>query len=679
MSALLEAIYARAARAQGQIALDDGVRRLGYGELRDAIEDRAATIAKGAVARGPVAIDLDNGIDWVVADLALASLGRPSIPLPPFFTAAQRDAARVDAGAVATITCEGIVRHAHEARDVPPGTAKISYTSGSTGDPKGICLDDALMLHTAEAIVARLGEEMADVHFPVLPLAVLLENVAGLYATLLAGGRYRVQPSATIGLANPFAIDAAMLVASIADCRATSLILVPQYLAVIVDRLERSGARLQHLRLVAVGGARTPIALLERAAAVGLPVIQGYGLTECGSVVCLEAVGERDRGAVGQPLGHASLSLAADGEIVIDGDFYLGKVGQPARCGPIFTGDIGEIDARGRLSIVGRKSNLIITSYGRNIAPEWVEEQLVAQPQIAQALVYGDGEANLRALIVPSAIDADIAAGVAAANGALAEYARVHSWQPSRPFTPADGTLTANGRPRRAAIMERARSRPFFERLYAETAPARARMMAVPQLQAGLAGRISLDMYLAYLAQAYHHVRHTVPLMRLARAGLAGKPALVRALDDYIAEEEGHEQWILDDIRAAGGDPDAAVAAGPSPATARMVDHAYRTIRSGNPAAFFGMVFVLEGTSIALASHGAQAVRGSLGLPETAFTYLTSHGALDQDHMRFFETLVNGIDDRADQDAIVAMANDIFLLFGGIFAAIPMETTSAAA
>lgn len=679
MSVLLRAILSRAEQARRRVALDDGLRQISYAELPGAIDDIAEVIRDEASGSGPVAVDLDNGIDWVIADLALLSLGRPCIPLPPFFTADQRAAALADAGAAATITRGGIVRHEHATRDIPSGTMKISYTSGSTGDPKGICLGESLMLQTAQAILARLGEDMAGVHFPILPLAVLLENVAGLYATLLAGGRYLVKASVSIGLANSFMIDDAALVAAIDNSGATSLILVPEYLARIVDRLEQSGTRLKHLRLVAVGGSRVPTLLLDRADRVGLPVIQGYGLTECGSVVCLEAMGDRDRGTVGQPLRHAMVSLAPDGEIVIDGSFHLGTVGHPRENDPIFTGDVGEIDELGRLSIVGRKSNLIITSFGRNVAPEWIEEQLVSQPQIAQAMVYGDGEAELRAFVVPSAIDADVAAGIAAANSTLPPYARVDRWQPSRPFTPADATLTANGRLRRTAIMERAMRRPFFERLCAETAPARARLMAVPQLQAGLAGRISREMYLTYLAQAYHHVRHTVPLMQLARSGLIAKPKLVHALDDYIAEEEGHEEWILNDIRAAGGDADAVMTAGGSPATARMVDHAYATLRSGNPAAFFGMVFVLEGTSIALASNGAEAVRSSLGLPKSAFTYLMSHGALDQEHMRFFETLVNGLEDRADEDAIVAMANDIFDLFGGIFAAIPMEAVNEAA
>ena len=127
--------------------------------------------------------------------------------------------------------------------------------------------------------------------------------------------------------------------------------------------------------------------------------------------------------------------------------------------------------------------------------------------------------------------------------------------------------------------------------------------------------------------------------------------------------------------RPPGGDPDAVAASRPASANGHGREHAYRTIREGNPVAFFGMVFVLEGTSIALAQQGAEAVRKSLALPPEAFRYLTSHGALDQEHMQFFERLVNRLDDPADQRAILTMANEIFDLFAGIFASIPMEQT----
>ena len=174
---------------------------------------------------------------------------------------------------------------------------------------------------------------------------------------------------------------------------------------------------------------------------------------------------------------------------------------------------------------------------------------------------------------------------------------------------------------------------------------------------------------------------HTVPLMREARAGLAarGNQLLVDALDDYILEETGHEDWILSDIVSAGGNQAEAVLSTPNPATKAMVDHAYDVIRNGNPAAFFGMVFVLEGTSIAMASNGAAAVQRRLGLPKSAFRYLYSHGSLDQDHMKFFERLMNRIEEPSDQAAIVSMAKDMFRLFGGMFAAIELEGTRRAA
>lgn len=222
-------------------------------------------------------------------------------------------------------------------------------------------------------------------------------------------------------------------------------------------------------------------------------------------------------------------------------------------------------------------------------------------------------------------------------------------------------------------------SQPFFERLVNDTREAQARFAVTPQLVAGLTGRITVADYVAYLTQAYHHVRHTVPLMQEARARLGHRPSLVRALDDYIEEETGHEHWILEDIDAAGGDGRAVAASNPAPATAAMVDHAYRTIREGNPAAFFGMVYVLEGTSIAMASHGAGAVQAALGLPDDAFHYLKSHGALDQEHMVFFERLMNRIDDPGDQQAIITMAREMFALFGGLFASIELENQRVAA
>mgnify|MGYP003338279034 CR=1 FL=1 len=524
--------------------------------------------------------------------VALLEAGVPVIPLPPFFTAAQRDDALANAGAaMLVIGCRleaGAIRVVgqplgHQPADLPAGTAVISFSSGSTGEPKGVCLSDHHLVVMAANVCDFLGRELPGRHLPVLPFGILLEQVAGLFASILAGGTYVALPGRAIGLADPLRPDPAALLRAMLEQRITSLILVPEYLALLVSALEASGLRLPQLTLVAVGGARTPEPLLRRAHALGLPVRQGYGMTEAGSVITLERGEGEAVGSVGRSIGAHRISLAEDGEILIEGPLFLGLVGRPRAAGPFATGDLGEIDARGDLRIIGRKSNLIVTSLGRNIAPEWVEGLLVAEPEIAQALVRSDGGAGLEALLVPARPDADVTAALARVNLALPAYARVAAHRLVPPFTPMNGLLTGNGRLRRAAI-EQAFPREndvtdFFDRLVAETRDAQARFAMTPQLIAGLTGRISRADFIAYLTQAYHHVRHTVPLMEEARKGLAarGDTMLVEALDDYIEEETGHEEWILNDIAAAGGDRAAAT----RPSSTRPPTRSETTIAAG--------------------------------------------------------------------------------------------------
>ncbi|MCK8455140.1 AMP-binding protein [Sphingomonas faeni] len=701
MTRLLDAIRGHAERRPGAIAID-GATPMTWATLARVLPLLAEDLATRFGDGRPVAIQLDQGVGESVLDLALLEAGIATIPLPPFFTPAQTNHALDAAGAEMLFSGPAILsldaepslemRENHSGRpdrSLPEGTARITFTSGSTGDPKGICLSRDHLFGVAQAVVGTLGMHHAGRHLPILPPGILLETVAGLHATMLAGGTYVALPQSAVGMADPFRPDVMAILGTIDREAITSLILVPEYLAGLVAAMRATGIRLPRLTLVAVGGARIDPLLLNAAADLGLPVRQGYGLTECASVVALDDGDPASRGSVGRSIGANTLQLADDGEILIDGPLFLGTVGAPRAPGPLATGDLGRIDDAGRLWIEGRKSALIVISHGRNISPEWVEGRLTRQPAILQAMVRGDGRATLDALLVPSAPGADVAAAVAAANHALPAYARIADWQVVPPFTPATGLLTGNGRLRRAAIdtaypaqeisMDHASSeQPFFNRLVAETREAQARFAMTPQLVAGMTGRITRADYIAYLTEAFHHVRHTVPLMEEARARLAHRPILVAALDEYIEEETGHEFWILEDIEAAGGDSLAASRA-PSPATRAMVEYAYDTVRNGKPAAFFGMVYVLEGTSIAMASHGAGAVQAALGLPDDAFHYLTSHGALDQEHMVFFEKLMNRIDDADDQRAIVAMANAMFGLFGALFAGIELEATCVTA
>ncbi len=212
---------------------------------------------------------------------------------------------------------------------------------------------------------------------------------------------------------------------------------------------------------------------------------------------------------------------------------------------------------------------------------------------------------------------------------------------------------------------------PFHDRLIASTAAERDHMLAIPLIQRALAGEVSLPEYQRFLEQAYHHVRHTVPLLMACGARLPDRLGWLRtAIAKYIEEEIGHEEWILDDIAAAGGDPDAVRSSMPSPATELMVAYAYDTINRGNPAGFFGMVLVLEGTSVNLAHRAAGAIQQRLNLPETAFRYLTSHGSVDQEHIRFLETLLNRLDEPGDQAAVTHAARMFFRLYGDIFRSI---------
>jgi len=210
-----------------------------------------------------------------------------------------------------------------------------------------------------------------------------------------------------------------------------------------------------------------------------------------------------------------------------------------------------------------------------------------------------------------------------------------------------------------------------YERLVRETEAGRSDFLAIPVLQRALRGEVSHDEYLAFLGQAYHHVRHTVPLLMGFGYHLPERLQWMQAaVAEYIEEEKGHEEWILDDIHACGADAEAVRRGTPLPATELMVAYAHDVIRRRNPIGFFGMVFVLEGTSAALATRAADAIERQLGLPKSAFRYLTSHGSLDQEHVAFYETLINRLDDEDDQKTLIHCANMFYQLYGDIFRAI---------
>lgn len=209
---------------------------------------------------------------------------------------------------------------------------------------------------------------------------------------------------------------------------------------------------------------------------------------------------------------------------------------------------------------------------------------------------------------------------------------------------------------------------PFYDELLAATERERNELLNLPLIRAGAAGQVSREAYIAFLAEAYHHVKHTVPLLMSCGARLPERYEWLReAVAEYIEEEIGHQEWILNDIKACGADAEAVRHGQPGIATELMVAYAYDTIARGNPLGFFGMVLVLEGTSVEMATRAGKALQTSLGLGNDAFTYLTSHGSLDVGHTDFYASLINRIDDPAALPVLIHAARMFYKLYGDIF------------
>jgi pyrroloquinoline quinone (PQQ) biosynthesis protein C len=209
---------------------------------------------------------------------------------------------------------------------------------------------------------------------------------------------------------------------------------------------------------------------------------------------------------------------------------------------------------------------------------------------------------------------------------------------------------------------------PFYDTLLKETEQERNALFSLPIIQAAAKGEVSLDAYIAFLTEAYHHVKHTTPLLMYCGAHLPERYEWLRdAVAEYIEEELGHQEWILNDINACGADAEKVRAGQPRQATEFMVAYAYDMIHRVNPIGFFGMVLVLEGTSVALATQAGAAIQKSLGLGDQAFSYLTSHGSLDVSHTDFYAKIVNKIDSQPEQALLIHSAKNFYCLYGNIF------------
>lgn len=480
-SSLLQSLQATAESCPGRAALLGDCEGFTYAELLQEVTAIATAMRNRNL--DVVGLFANNGPRWLLVDLACQLAGVTLVPLPGFFSAQQLQHTISASGLQGLLTdmpgyfadvpvfgkgealagmtlllCKQV-----QPATLPAETAKITFTSGSTGTPRGVCLSNETQFATAEALAVSLAPLRCATHMCLLPLATLLENVAGAYTCWLLAGTLLVPGLERLGFSGSSQLDMQRLCACIDEHQPDSLILLPQILKSLLEQVDNFGWQPPPtLRFVAVGGGKVAADLLREATKRGLPVYEGYGLSECGSVVALNLPGAVREGAAGKTLPHCEIALR-DGEIVVRGPHYLGYLGvteDPSERidGWLATGDLGSRDSDGFLHITGRKKNILISSYGRNISPEWIESELLRAQDVLQCVVVGDARPYCSALLLPRpGTDVrQIEDWIGTVNRALPDYACIRRWAVlPQPLTFADGLLTANGRPRRDRIAER--------------------------------------------------------------------------------------------------------------------------------------------------------------------------------------------------------------------------------
>ncbi|WP_323897039.1 AMP-dependent synthetase/ligase [Aeromonas veronii] len=471
---LFDAIAKHAHEDPQSPALLSNQQRLDYQTLWQQIQRLASQLQQLDISR--LALQLDNGLPWALLDLACTRAGIVVIPVPHFFSQAQQAWLLESSGADALVGPAHQGWHAAEPLllvsgelplwrrtpatlpALPQSTAKITYTSGTTGQPKGVCLSLASMMAVCESLAERVAPAKVEKHLTLLPLATLLENITGLYVPLLTGACSRIPSFGELGFTGSSSLNPATLGEALLRWSTHSLVLVPELLRLLLALCTSTptlAQQLKSLRFIAVGGGKVAPDLIKHARQLGLPVYEGYGLSECGSVVALNSLDADKHGSVGRPLPHCQVTIASDGEIMVSGSAMLGYLGSnkptPEQ---IATGDLGHLDEEGYLHITGRKKNVQITAFGRNFSPEWVEAEAQLCPAIARIVVFGDGQPANVALIQPlPGKEADLPRQIAGLNQRLPDYARLHHWLPVA-LDQHPGLLTANGRPRRNEIYQ---------------------------------------------------------------------------------------------------------------------------------------------------------------------------------------------------------------------------------
>lgn len=460
-----------------------------YAGLARAVALAAERLRAFGLTKGDtVGILSPNRPQWIVADLAVLSLGGIVVPVYPTLPPDRLKYIIRDSGMrmlfvgdadlfpnVSLVRGEstrleevifldewgiGLGESATDREDAGPpaeavdvaasDAATIVYTSGTTGEPKGVILTHGNIVSNVRGLVKRYDITCDDSIVSYLPLAHMFERTCGHYVFLFTGG--------TVA----YAESRATVVRDVGAVRPTVLIAVPRVLEKAYDvvraaveggpwvrrgvvhrafgllndraNLRYHGKRVPlwlrarcrmydalvasrfraiaggRLRLIVSGGASLNRHIGKVLRVLGFGVVEGYGLTEASPVVCCGRIEDHTLGTIGPPLDGVEVRIGGNGEILVRGPNvmagYLNKPRETAAVldeeGWLSTGDLGSFDDRGNLVVTGRSKDIIVTSYGKNVSPAPVEERLTGSPYIDQAVIFGDDRKSIVALIVPA-------------------------------------------------------------------------------------------------------------------------------------------------------------------------------------------------------------------------------------------------------------------------------------
>ena len=498
MNSLEQKIREYASNAPQKTAIQGDELSIDYQELSNEIDLLSSRL--GLSHQSPAstfALLMDNHPAWAVLDLTLFFNQQCAVPLPGFFSIEQLKHALIDSDVEHLIFDDSPVNlqlvrvlvNVSFSKEIisketiliaektfnwyrfkpvsirsgsKPSIVKITYTSGTTDKPKGVLLSEDAIIAKVMSLAEASEANQNDISLSILPLSTLLENIGGLYVPLYCGATVTLLSPEHIGISGSSQINQQQLLQTIQDYRPTAFIIIPQLLLLFIKIISEGQQLPDSIRFIAMGGAPVSRNLLDLAKKFNIPVFEGYGLSEAASVVAVNNSAINRLGSVGKVLNSHQLQINDEGEILVKNKLFDGYLGQKNNDPEQFyaTGDIGHLDEDGFLYITGRKKNIINTSYGRNISPEWIEKELEAIPQIAQCLVYGHTKPYLVAIIVlrtlPDTGSVTLIKEVLnKLNATLPDYARVMDFIiADSPFTLQNNQLTGTGRPRRAVIYQ---------------------------------------------------------------------------------------------------------------------------------------------------------------------------------------------------------------------------------